>query len=241
MIFVQKSKVLSTLLFLGLIFVVSTGCQWNESPINEPPIKDQEEASSASQKPQAFQTDEVVLNQLSSRAASQDWDGVIQMASQVLLERPDNTGVRNYLGWAYAETGQWKKAIPELNQVIAIEPENENAFSTLAWAYAGNQEWERSIESANQVLKRNPSDVHAYTNLGWAYSGKGDVQAAIQAYQQALKLTPNEPSIYYSLANVHCDAGQLESAQAIQKTLLELNAQLADELEQRLAKNCHSK
>ncbi len=224
--------------FVSVCLLAFSGCSLMPTDSSNADGSSELSAENSVQTETAEEREMELLNSLKEASQSKDWEQVIKTANRVLLDNPKNTGVRNYLGWAYAETGQWAKAIPELKQVIAVEPKNENAFSTLAWAYAGNKEWEPSIKAANQVIALNPENVHAYTNLAWAYSGKGDVKASVKAYRKAIDLKPKEASIYYSLANVYCDAGELKNARIVQKVLVKLSADLGEKLEIRLAKGC---
>ena len=162
----------------------------------------------------------------------------LQLAEQV-LEKSIELSPTNQQGyWHMAEVnlakGEEQTAFDLFKKAIELEPRFGRSHWFLAMAYKITGQYDLALEkikdaeNAGYAWKRDLNDL---TRVAEIYQAIGDNLSLISLYQEALEIHPQKAELWVNLAVVYADMGQFDKAkQAVQKAI-ELNPDLAPELE----------
>ncbi len=101
-------------------------------------------------------------------------------------------------------------------------------------------DYKKAIKSFEQVLKDNPSHAMAYSNMGFAHRKLGQYDRAITLYHKALALEPNLAEAHEYIGEAYLGVGKVSEAEKHLVILEKLDAKMAEELRQEIARHKRS-
>jgi tetratricopeptide (TPR) repeat protein/DNA-binding winged helix-turn-helix (wHTH) protein len=130
---------------------------------------------------------------------------------------PEDPGVANALGAAYAMLGQHADAIAMQERHVALTPENANAHDSLGLVLQWAGRYPEAIDSYERAIALDPSFEVALVHKGNAYFQMGRYRDAIRAYGQYVaksEIASDRARGYGCMAVVELALGRLAAADA---------------------------
>jgi tetratricopeptide (TPR) repeat protein len=118
------------------------------------------------------------------------------------LEHGESAELHNFLGKAYAMSGQPDKAVSELNSAIRLQPDNEGFRFDMAQFLLNRQDFGAATAALESAQKRLPRSPQVELALGVAYYGQVRYDDAVQAFLKTIDLAPDVPQPYLFLGRM---------------------------------------
>ena len=118
----------------------------------------------------------------------------VELLEQVLDEFPDNIGVRNDLGYLWADQGKHlERSLAMIQQAVAAEPHNAAYRDSLGWVFYRLGRYAEAIEQLKRAAATDDPDGVVLDHLGDALEKSGDHAGAVAAWKRALVALEKEP------------------------------------------------
>ena len=143
----------------------------------------------------------------------------------------------HFLGVAYILSNQSNKAIEALTKAINIVPQKESSYVYLCSVLWSNEKFDEVHKVAKRFLEQHPDKrLKGLTLIGTTYYHQADYQNAIKKGKEIISIDDQNTAGHLLLANSYYMLGNKEIAENEFKKILELNPQMAKEVE-RIKKN----
>jgi len=150
--------------------------------------------------------------QLLTYRANQNFDLLLPLLEEKILEQPDDITLRIFAAESYA-TLAWEtegqgpnmqKAEEHLAKALEIDPNEPAVYITKGYLYEVKFEIISAIDSYDKALEIDPNNIDAYVGKGHAYRLISDPISALENFNKAKALDPehNILSIYRNLCTM---------------------------------------
>ncbi|MBS1251422.1 MAG: Beta-barrel assembly-enhancing protease [Anaerolineales bacterium] len=175
------------------------------------------------------------------RAATEDWQGVIDVGEPALQEIDDRILAETvslayfHLGYEAARTDDWETAADRWRQAEGYDS-NRYLAQNLALAREQREDWKGAAEAWRDVIRRRPrKDDHpdylddnqvagVWHHTAECYQRANIPSEAITCHQNALKYTPDDLEIRHELSIALIANSQFEAAENELNRILERDA-----------------
>jgi tetratricopeptide (TPR) repeat protein len=164
---------------------------------------------------------------LGAALAAQGKDSLPALTMAVRL-LPDDAGVHNNLGNAFARLGRFDNAVSSYRRAVVLNSHFAEAYNHLAQALMNLGQFSEALECCRRAIDLKPGFLEAHDNRGTAMLALGRLDEAQASYQQAIALDPGFAEAYNNLGAILQQRGQIEQAAASYRRALELNPNLAE-------------
>lgn len=118
----------------------------------------------------------------------------MELLEQVLDEFPDNIGVRNDLGYLWADQGKHlDRALAMIQQAVAAEPNNAAYRDSLGWVFYRLGRYDEAVQELKRAAAGDEPDGVVLDHLGDALEKAGDHAGAVAAWKRAIVALEKEP------------------------------------------------
>jgi len=132
---------------------------------------------------------------------------------------PEDTELRNALGWTLFQDGRPAEAVAEYRQALTANPDNAKAHNNIALALVELGQLEEAAVHFRKSLALQPR-AEIYSDLGFAMARLGKPEEALANYRKALELDPTCASAHFNLAVTLVQAGKFREAESHYRTAL---------------------
>jgi len=137
---------------------------------------------------------------------------------------PNRASAQLGLGDVYFRMQRWNEAAAALEKGVALDSSNKQTLFQIGNAYEELRDFAKAADAYERFLKLNPENAWTgYLRLGTSRMELQQFDQAVAALQEAQKVQPRDLKVNYSLAMAYRKAGQLDQAEAVLKSLAELN------------------
>lgn len=112
--------------------------------------------------------------------------------------------------------------ILESHQNPDLFAEKAEAYYQLGEKYASSNENEKAIEAYRRAISISPEKMRAYFWLGMVYSDQKEFQKGVEILEKALEVNPNSGLIYYGLTSIFLASKNFDEALVNGKKALEI-------------------
>jgi tetratricopeptide (TPR) repeat protein len=98
------------------------------------------------------------------------------------------------------------------------------------------KEWSVAAAAFAKAVEMKPAYAEAWNGLGYALRNQGKYPESIKAYDEALRLRPDYPEALEYLGEAYVRMGRLDDARRVLERLKPLDAGMARELAETIAK-----
>ncbi len=158
----------------------------------------------------------------------------LEAFTQAVRLKPEYAMAHNGLGGARFRLGLYNEAVDAFQQAILLKPDYLVAYNHLGLAYAHLGRHKEAVESLKQAIRLDPHYARSFNNLGHVYYLMGKYREAGKAHAQALRLDPHFALARFNLGVVYLRLGNKDAALEQYSRLKVKNAELANQLYQRL-------
>lgn len=148
---------------------------------------------------------------------------VIERASVLAGQFPNEFVIHNILGAAYAGLGRFQEAIASYRRATEIAPKHAATHNSLGNAQKRLGQFREAVSSYRRALKFEPRDANAHCNLGSALRELGRLDKSVASSRQAIALDPKLAAAHNNLGVALGDLGKLEEAVASYSRAIEIN------------------
>ncbi len=128
------------------------------------------------------------------------YEDAVRFLTVAAALRPENAGVRLYLGLALGRKGRLDEAAAAFRQALAREPGYAAAHHCLGNVFLAEGRLDEAIASCRQALELQPNSTETHLLLGEALGSKGRLAEAAAAYRRVIDLNSDD-------AEAHCNLG----------------------------------
>ncbi|MDP3991067.1 MAG: O-antigen ligase family protein [Candidatus Nealsonbacteria bacterium] len=160
--------------------------------------------------------------------------------AEQILQKAVQLSPNNQQGyWYLAETrmaqGRTDEALSLLQKAIDLEPELGQSYWYLGMTYRGIGQYQLAKEKIIEARKLDYGWQNISTDLQKVievYLALGDDAGLIPIYQEAIKINPEDEQLWAGLAASYANLGMVVEARQAAEKALEINPDLAPEVEQ---------
>jgi Flp pilus assembly protein TadD len=125
---------------------------------------------------------------------------------------PDDSELRNALGWTLFQEGRTADAVPEYRRALTAKPDHAKAHNNLALALVELGQLDEAAKHFEASLELEPkAEIHS--DLGFILAQLGRPEEALEHYRTALELDGNCASAHINLAVTLVQAGRFAEAE----------------------------
>jgi predicted Zn-dependent protease with MMP-like domain/Tfp pilus assembly protein PilF len=136
----------------------------------------------------------------------EEFEGAIEVASELLAERPGDTDARFLSARARFEAGEYLAADQELRALLELEPENLPARLTLAAVLYETCRIDEGLALIGRILPEDRGNPEAHHLKGLLLEMAGQCAAADACFAEAARLDPDHYDVPESMAPSEFDA-----------------------------------
>jgi protein O-mannosyl-transferase len=163
------------------------------------------------------------------------YDRAMEILLRGLRIDPFSARLNDNIGTLYEKIGQSGLAITHLQRAIALDPSFAKAYLSLGAVYAENGQPQQAIENYRKAIALTDRNVDAHFNLGVIFYRQKRLREAQQEFLLATEQAPGDAEALANLARISLELGERQTALDILPRLGQMNAKLADQLQQQLA------
>ena len=141
---------------------------------------------------------------------------------------PESVETHDYLGNAYASTGDFERAVAEFRLALQIDPRSARAHWRLGSALAAGGAIGDATDHLRQSIALDPTNAEVHTGLANLLIRVGQLEAAVSACRAALRIAPDSVAAHSSLGVALGMQGKLDDAIEQFQRALTLNPELPD-------------
>jgi serine/threonine protein kinase/Flp pilus assembly protein TadD len=146
-------------------------------------------------------------------------DEAIATLRKAIALYPDDPGIREDMGIAFAHIGRLDEAIAEYKEALRLKPDSAKAHNNVAWLLATCpdpkfRDAPRAVTLGKRAVELAPDKGACWKTLGTAYYRAGDWKAAVEALTKSEELSPGRYSAInaFFLAMAHWQLGEKDKA-----------------------------
>jgi tetratricopeptide (TPR) repeat protein len=157
-------------------------------------------------------------------AKQRNYEAAVTAYQKVVEIDPNRASAHLGLGDVFFRMQRWNDAVGALEKGVAIDNTNKQALFQIGNAHEELRDFAKAADAYERFLKLNPENAWmGYLRLGSCRIELQQFDQAVAALQEAQKAQPRDLKVNYSLAMAHRKAGQLDQAEAVYKSLAEIN------------------
>jgi len=117
----------------------------------------------------------------------------VKFYEEKVKAKPDNSVLRNQLGFSYAKLGKYMEARREYDKAIELNKNYAEAYYNLGTLLMSRPFLllNDAVKQFDKAIELNPNYAKAYNNRGMTYTYLGDFEKAKKDLETALKLSPD--------------------------------------------------
>ena len=145
----------------------------------------------------------------------EDRAGMIQSASVLHAQSPDNPRYTLILARAYLEMGEMNGSLKFFKKTVSLSPRMVEAYKGLGNLYLAREEFEKAKKTLTRAIDLDQGDASLLNSLALAHVRLQQYREGIDCYLMALKLDPNDPRVLFNIGHAHekrSGTGDLEKA-----------------------------
>ena len=144
--------------------------------------------------------------------AEEDWQTLLEEASQCIKEWPDEFAGYAVSGDANYSLGRYEEAITDYDKAISLKPDDAAAYGNRGFAKDELGRYEEAITDYDKAISLKSDDATAYYNRGSAKSELGRHEEAITDYDKAISLKSDYATAYNNRGSTKLKLGHYEEA-----------------------------
>jgi pentatricopeptide repeat protein len=160
----------------------------------------------------------------------------LSILKELLVERPEDRGVRSSLFNIYKRLNIFDKAIDELKMTPKDKEERWKDLFVLGLLYEELDRLEEAIEAFEEALEAKPNKKTILLRVGDLYYKTQQYKKAIQVYRKACELEPTNAGLYKKIGECYIGLGDTRKAKASWMKILEVSPG-----SYRMLANCYSR
>lgn len=149
-------------------------------------------------KPETLPAGEAISVDVADLWKKESADDPIKAYTVRLAADPDNAGLHNNLGNAYALKNMMDKAIHEFKTAAKLDPASPIPWNNMGTTYRKMEKHSQAHSAFRKALDVDPRYALAWYNLGTLYDDAGDYDAAIEHYLKAVALRPELAEVKFN-------------------------------------------
>lgn len=162
---------------------------------------------------------------------AEQYEKAVAAGLKWVIIKPEDFNAQKNLGIAYLQNGDPANAVRPLEKAFNLKPDDIQGQRFFGIALATSGQTEKSLT----VLKKNaPDDFSLYFGLGMTAFYAKKFNDAMEYFKQAISIEPDSAQAIYHLSLSYFSAGKRESALEQYNKLKLVNAEIAEELWQRI-------
>ncbi len=177
---------------------------------------------------------QALLGMGSAYAGSDRLDDAVEAYRAALEIRPDNAAALYSLGLVTKDQGRYEEAAKLFATAAVRDPQFGEALVELGIVYEHVGRHEDALEACRRAATLLEDDEAAKLCMAVAFFQMGLYAQAIQAFENALEINPGNPRAHYGLGLAKLYDGDRDGAIAEVGVLNTLDADLANELYERI-------
>lgn len=126
--------------------------------------------------------------------------------------------------------GNYDSALSYFESAVNKNPSRAESWIQVGFCKVKQGKNQDAIRAFEQALKLTPDSYEATNKLGDAYYYAGNYYKALECYKHAVALRPDMAEGFYNLALAYLEIGDRASAQAVARSLKNLDAELHKKL-----------
>jgi tetratricopeptide (TPR) repeat protein len=151
-----------------------------------------------------------------------DFRGATPLLRAVLVRNPNHKDALYNLGMLLSDQQKMVEAVNLLERFVSLVPESGNGWTALGVAHSRSSNGDRALTSLEKALEVDPQNAYALKNLG-ALKSKTSPDQGLPFLERAAELLPEDQGAQYGYALCLSQLGRTEEADAILRTVIELN------------------
>jgi len=151
-----------------------------------------------------------------------DWRRALDLATQLLPQRPDHAELHYLAGLSALELQQMPQALEYLRHAASLCPTRADYLTQFAKALATVNLSADAVNVANRALTLLPLDAQTLDTLGVIYTRANAHECATSLYDRAVALAPNHPNYHHNFAKSLVFVGDMDAAERELETCLGL-------------------
>jgi len=164
------------------------------------------------------------LFELGNRAlGSDDYEGAIEMLSQVVELEPEHPEAWLHLGKAMVRADRVEEGVGALRKQTEIDPYAKDAFATLGWALEEAEDLPGAEAAYRRQIELYPLEHYAHAQLGRMLESQGRCEDAVDHLDKAVMLKESDTRSVMALGICLLALDQGERAQSVLLDLLEVS------------------
>ena len=161
-------------------------------------------------------------------------DEAVRAYERSLEIDPDLVIARKNLADARLKQGRTEEAVTHYNRVLELEPHADKVHFNLGIAYTRLGKLAEATHHYREAVRIEPGFAQAYNQLGVLLARQGKLREALEQFSQAVRIMPRFAEAHANLCQAYWDLGDQEAALRAYGTLLSLDRDLAQEVQERL-------
>ena len=149
-----------------------------------------------------------------------DHNGAERAFRRGLELSPDDTELRNALGWTLFQAGRSAEAVAEYERSLAADSGHAKTHNNLALALVDLGRLDEAASHFETSLRLEPK-AEIYSDLGFVRARQGRSDDALADYRKALALDPDCASAHFNLAVASLQSDKLQEAETHYRRALE--------------------
>lgn len=141
-----------------------------------------------------------ISDRIGSMLAQGDLVTASRLATQWLVENPQDPEALRAAAWVAQSQGNWRIALEHMGRACTSAPDNAVLHKQFASLLANCKEWERALNHFRISLEISPEDAHTWHLAGLALLHRGQAPQALCALRRARSLLPDNERIRSAFA-----------------------------------------
>ena len=168
-----------------------------------------------------LEIDQVLVNILSKLFCKGNYETVLELAGDLLVDYPRSIYLNNIIAESSALINKAHTAIHHYKVVLNENSKLPNAHNNIAVAYKNIGFLDLAEEHLTTAIKLKPDFAQAYNNIGNVASDQADMVSAQKHFLKSIELDPRKANAYW---NLHSTTKDLDVAKSIVELCLEKDA-----------------
>ena len=163
-----------------------------------------------------------VLESVAFRDRSTSFEEKLQIAEDLLKQRPDQPRLWNHFASLQLRYGDIPGAISSLRKAISLDPTFASVHGMLGSLLVRQGKTADAIEAIESAVGLDPKYFVGHQQLSHLYAEQGRAKDALRAARMALDLRPDDAGLHNRIGNLLEQQGSIDEAIASQLRAIEL-------------------
>jgi tetratricopeptide (TPR) repeat protein len=159
-----------------------------------------------------------------------NYQKAIEQLNHILVVRPAELKVRDYLGYLYEGTKQYSKAVEAYRQNLTLEPSYFEGHLHLGVLQYRLKQYDDAIVHLREANRLNPKQPESYIVLGLSHFQAEQYEPSLQAFLEGIRNNPDNADLHFNAGTVYDKLNRFEDVVKSMQTTLALDPHHADAL-----------